>query len=129
MHLRRLGIAFLTLQSVGATLWWILLLLAPQSRSLFLVPNAPESTLMGFLLPDLLLFIGGGLLSAWGLAKCTPWRHTALALHTGAATYAGLHTLALPLCGGHNYWGIVMMSPSLLFLPFLLWKMREEKEP
>ena len=121
---RRVAIAFLSFQSLAAGLWWGLLWFAPTFRRPFLVPGSPDATLLSFFLPDMVLFIAGGLASAWGVARKTSWAWGVLALHTGAGVYAALYTLSLALLSGGWWIGFLLMLPTLIGLPIILWKLR-----
>jgi hypothetical protein len=124
--LRKVGIAFLIVQSTGVLLWWALMLLFPAARTSFLAPGAPDTTLFAFFLADLLLYAGGSFLAAYGLARDRRWAWPVLCAHAGAAVYATLYGLALPLFSGGGWLGAVLMAPSLLFLPVLVWQLRPE---
>ncbi len=125
--LRGVTIALLIIQSIGAGIWWGILWRVPEMRRLFLAPEAPISTLFSFSLPDAILILMGGLVSAWGIAQRKTWAGVALSLHTGAIVYAGLYALALPLFSGGAWLGCVLMLPSMICLPLLLWKLYTEK--
>jgi hypothetical protein len=78
---------------------------------------------MAFLVPDLLLVAGAGFLSGWGIRRRLAWGWPVLCVHCGAAVYAALYTLSVPLLGG-GWLGAVLMSPSLLVTPYLTWRLR-----
>ena len=126
--MRTLIIAFLVLQGCGVLIWWGIVLVSPQARALFVAPGAPDSTLLAFLGADLLLYAGGSLVSAYGLAGGRGWAWTALCIHTGAAVYAALYGLALPLFSGGAWLGALLMCPSLIVLPFVLWHVGQERK-
>src|SRR5688572_28818614 len=100
---RALAAGFLLLQAAGAAVWWIALLAVPAARPLFLPPGAPEAVLWSFVLPDLLLFAGGAAASASGIVRRRPWAWSVLCLHAGAALYAALYALSLPLLTGRGW--------------------------
>jgi hypothetical protein len=121
---RGLAVLFLVVQGVAVFAWWVLLLLLPAAREPFLAPNAPEPTLFAFLLPDLAIYAGSSLLSAYGLSADRAWAWSVLTFHSGAALYATLYALTLPLLSGGAWLGAAMMAPALLVLPVLLWLLR-----
>jgi hypothetical protein len=128
--LSRLAVLFLTLQGAGVIIWWLVLLLFPSIRVSFLAPGAPQSTLFAFVGADLLLYSGGSLVAAFGIARTQRWAWTALCIHAGAALYAALYGLALPIFSDVGAWlGAVMMAPSLVVLPSLLWLLRPRSDP
>ncbi len=123
--LSRLAVLFLILQGAGVIIWWLILLISPLARSLFLVQGAPLPTLFAFIGADLLLYAGGSFLAAFGLARKERWAWSALCVHAGAVIYAALYGLTLPLISDGGAWlGAVMMAPSLVVLPALLWMLR-----
>lgn len=126
---RRIAVAFLLLQALGAVIWWLALFLAPAIRAAFLAPGAPASTLLAFCVPDLLLYVGAGVAAALGLARRRPWAWPLLCLHAGAAVYAALYALSLPLLSGGGWWGACLMAPSLVCLPYIVWSLRPGDSP
>jgi hypothetical protein len=125
-QVRKLAIGFLLLQGTGTLAWWVLLMLYPPARMPFLAPGAPDSTLMVFIVPDLVIFISSALVAAYGLVKNRDWTWTALCVQMGAAVYAALYALALPLFSGGAWLGAAMMLPSLILLPLFSWLLRPE---
>jgi len=122
--IRTLAIAFLLLQAAGVLAWWATLLLVPDARQPFLAPNAPDSTLLAFIGADMALIVGGSLVTAYGLARRWSWAWVALCVHTGAVVYAALYALALPVFSAGGWLGGLLMTPSLVVLPVLVWLLR-----
>jgi hypothetical protein len=121
----RLGQLYLALQGVLALAWWVMLLVAPDTRRHFLAPAAPDITLLAFLIPDVVLFAGAALLAAYGLARGAAWAWPVLCLHAGAAAYAALYCIGLTvLTRGGGWLGAVLMAPSLVVPPWLAWRLR-----
>ena len=89
-----------------------------------MAPNAPDATLLAFLGADLLLYAGGSFAAAYGLSRRRPWAWPVLCIHAGAAAYAALYGLALPLFSGGGWLGAALMTPSLIVLPVLVWRLR-----
>ncbi len=123
---RKLAVLFLAAQGFGAFGWWLLLWAVPSSRAAFLPPGWPTSTLAPFLVGDLTLFAGGALAAAYGIARRRPWAWTVLCIHSGAALYAGLFSLSLPLLFGSPWLAAAVMAPSVIGPPLLLWRLRPE---
>jgi hypothetical protein len=127
MH--KLLVAFLLVQGSGVVGWWGLLLALPSTQGLFLAPGAPASTLLAFGGADLLLYAGGSVVAAYGLARRRAWGWPALCVHTGAAGYASLYGWGLPLVSGSGWLGALLMTPSLVILAAALWYLyREERQ-
>jgi len=121
---RPLAIAYLVLQGLGAVTWWVLLLTWPAARQPFLADGAPDSTLLAFGGADLSLYAGLSLLCAYGLARGRRWAWPLLLVHVGAAAYAALYCLALPVVSGRGWLGAVLMAPSLVVPGLLAWLLR-----
>jgi len=129
MLLRKLTIGYLWVQAIGASLWWGMLAYWPGSRSYFKAQHAPDSTLMAFALPDVILFILAAGISGYGLMMNRRWAYLALCLHTGAACYATLYCWNLvALTGGDGLLGAILMSPSIVALPWFVWRLQPKVE-
>ena len=122
--LKRIAALFFTAQGLGTLLWWCVLLLFPSTRLPFLAPGAPDATLFALLLPDLLLFVAGSLVVAYGLLRAQRWVWPLLCVQAGGAIYAGLYALSMPLVSGGGWLGAVMMLPSLVLPAFFAWRLR-----
>ncbi len=116
--LKQLAVYWLGCQALLAGIWWVLLLYAPSVRRHFLAVDAPDSTLMAFMVPDLLLFIAGALVAARGLALERRWGWYTLLIHSGAGGYAALYCLALAMLSNGGWAGAVLMFPSLVITPY-----------
>jgi len=128
-RLRLLAVTFLLAEGLGALAWWLVLLQVPRSRAAFLAPGAPESGLLAFWLPDLLLYVGAAFAAAIGIAGRNPWGWGVLCVHCGAAAYAALYAISLALLSGGGWWGACLMAPSLACLPYLTWRLRPVGQP
>lgn len=112
------------MQGGAALLWWSMLLIWPAARRPFVFPGAPESVLLAFLGPDLMLFMGASWLAAWGLRKSTRWAWGMLCLHAGAVCYATLLCWSLVLMHGGGWMGALLMTLSMGFLMVFVWRLR-----
>lgn len=118
------AVVFLLMQGIGGLVWWLAILSIPRWRLPFLAPGASDATLLALAPGDLLFYLGGSFLSAWGLRQRRPWAWTVLCLHTGAACYAAFYAMTLSLLSGGGSLGAILMTPSLLILPALVWGLR-----
>lgn len=126
----RLGSLYLAVQSVGALLWWAMLLTVPASRRLFMAADAPDVTLLAFAAADALLYIGAGAGSAYAIATRRGWAWPCLCLHAGAAIYAGLYCWGLTvLTAGDGWLGAAMMTPSMIVPGWLAWSLKPRGLP
>jgi len=122
--IRTLAVLFLVVQGAGVLVWWLVLLFFSAARAPFLAPGAPESTLFAFIVGDVVIYAGGSLLAAFGIARRRRWAWSALCVNAGAAVYAALYALMLPLLSGGAWLGAIFMFPSLVIMPFLVWLLR-----
>jgi hypothetical protein len=124
--IRGLAVLFLVVQGAGVLVWWLVLLFFPPARAPFLAPDAPESTLFAFIAGDVVIYAGGSFLAAFGIARRRRWAWSALCVNAGAAVYAALYALMLPLLSGGAWLGAIFMFPSLVIMPLLVWLLRPE---
>jgi hypothetical protein len=122
--LRRFAAWFLAAEGLGTAVWWLALLLAPRSRTVFLPAGTPDFLLWSLLIPDVLLFGACALASAGGFARGHAWGVVLLWVHAGAGAYAGLFAVGLAVLTGEAWVGAAMMTPSLVILPYLVWHFR-----
>ncbi len=120
--MKRLTIYFFILQGLLSAGWWALLFLSPATRKLFLPASFPDSALLSLSLPDLLLFTGGSLLTAYALWSHKAWVYRALYIHCGAVVYVALYCLMIPcLNHGHGWLAGLSMVPSLIGTTAVTW--------
>jgi hypothetical protein len=119
---RVLAVWVLRIQSAAGLAWWVVMALRPELRSHF-VPGAPE-VLWALLVPDLLLFVGAGLLAAFLLSRRSSAAFPTLLVHVGGVVYSSLYTLSLCILSREAWLGALFMTPPLLVTPFLAWKVR-----
>ena len=119
----RLAFTWVLFQTIGIIVWWTTLMLMPASRTWFLIPGSPELSLLAFLLPDVVLGVIAGIVSAVALHRRHPLAWPALLILTGAMAYAALYCVAVALAGG-GWVGATLMAPCLVVLPLLCWRLR-----
>lgn len=123
MSTRRFAVVYLSLQSVGATLWWVGLMVVPSTRRLFLPRSAPDEVLLAFALPDAVFFIAAGFAAAYGWAMNRPWARSVTCIHAGAAGYAGLYCwMSTWLADGDAWLAAVLMTPATVVPGWLAWR-------
>jgi hypothetical protein len=130
LSVKRFAVVYLVLQGVGALGWWAALAAWPEVRVHFQPAGAPDATLFAFAVADLMLFAVGSLTAAVGVARGAAWAWPVLLVHCGAAVYAGLYCLTLPLVAGGSGWvGAVLMAPAVVVPPWLAWRLRPRGGP
>lgn len=120
---RVLAVWILAFQSTAGLVWWIVMVARPDLRGLF-VPG-PTEFLWALLLPDLVLFVGAGLLAAFLLSRRSKDAYPVLLLHVGGVLYSSLYTLSLSFLTREAWLGALFMTPPLLITPFLAWKVKD----
>ena len=121
--LLRLGALYLLIQSLGASLWWLMLWFFPATRVYFRPANAPDAVLISFFLPDLIGFIGAGIWAAWLLWRAPRRARLPRAINRGAARYVALLCLQQWLMTDEAGLAALFMAPSLVIGPLLLRKL------
>jgi hypothetical protein len=107
---------YLVLESAAIVAWWALILAFPAWQRHFLALDAPRSTLLAFLAADLVLVALGFLVAALLAARrASAW--PLLCVRAGAAAYAALYAIALPVVGDGGELGAAMMVPVLIASP------------
>jgi len=122
--IRRIAVIFLLLEGAGAIFWWLCILAVPRWRQPFIASGSPDSTLIMLALPDAVFFIGGSLMSAYGLKHRRNWAWPVLCLHTGAAGYAALLAIMQALLTNSAWLGAILMAPSQVVPLTLAWLLR-----
>jgi hypothetical protein len=121
---RTLAVALLIVQAVVVLAWWAVMLLYPAARELFKATGAPDATLLGYLPADLIFYVAGSLLAAYGLARREAWGWPVLCVVTGGVVYAALYNWGIVLFGGGALFAALFMTPSMLALPAFVWLLR-----
>jgi len=103
------------------------MLLVPGAREPFMPPGAPDSTLLAFIAADWILYAGGSFVTAYGVAKERKWAWGAVCVNAGAAVYAALYGVMVPIVSGGGWLGALFMLPSLVVMPMLVWVLRPEE--
>jgi hypothetical protein len=114
VKLRAYAAPYFALQGALTLLTWAVIFLWPPIRPHFQPPGIPELMMMGFFLPDMLLFAGASFAAAYGFARGARWRSSAAWLVTGAMGYAALYTLAILLATGTAWLPVVVFLPAAL---------------
>ncbi len=122
--MRTLAVALLVLQAVVVLAWWAVMFLYPEAREPFKATGAPDSTLLGYLPADLIFYVAGSLLAAYGLARRKSWGWPLLCVVAGACAYAALYNWGIVLLGGGALFAALFMTPSMVALPFFSWLLR-----
>ena len=91
-------------------MWWLLLVTYPSAVSWFLPRATPRETLFDFWLADVVLLVGGSLLSCYAVATRRLWSSTAVWAVSAAAWYPTLYCLATSLRTGEAWIATAMMA-------------------
>jgi protein-S-isoprenylcysteine O-methyltransferase Ste14 len=113
-HARRLAAAWFGLQGLCVAGWWLVLVIRPEVRGLFLPKGNAPSSLLAFALPDVVFLVVGSCLAAALIAGRSQWALPLVVLVTGAVDYATLHVLAWAWLSGGGWLGFIAMGPAAL---------------
>ncbi len=101
---------YLYTQAVLVAGWWMMLWLAPATRTPFVMHESwPETTLLSFALPDLALLVGGSAAAAFGLQCQRPWAKPVFWIVAGSVTYATLWCLGATAMTGSGALSTTLM--------------------
>lgn len=114
MSVRRSASAYFILQGATVALWWLVLIIAPSSRTLFLADKAPETVLLAFWLPDLALLALGSAIGACLCLRDSGYTLAVLWFVCGTVSYSTLYCLALALMTDSAWLGVALMLPAML---------------
>jgi hypothetical protein len=101
--------AYLLVQALAVGLWWLVLALVPEARAPFVVAGWPESTLLAFWLPDVVVLVAGSLAAAQALRRGRAWARPLLWLVAGAVVYATLWCLGANVVTGAGWLATALM--------------------
>jgi hypothetical protein len=121
---RSLAVAYLAVQGVVGLAWWVAAALWPEFRWMFVAVGTPNVVQVVFAAADLLLFVGGSLAGAVGLATRARWAWPVLCVHAGAAAYAACHCLMQWPFAPETWPAAVLMIPALLIPPAIAYRFR-----
>lgn len=117
----RVTVRYLLAQGLGTALFWVYLLMRPDARPLFWPWD--ERGLIAFFPPDLLFFVAGSLIAAYGLEKKLRWAKAAVLMVAGATGYAGLYTLLIFLLTGQALIAALLMFVPMVTPTYLAWRL------
>lgn len=120
---RLVAIAYLTLQGIGALVWWVALLAGWIPRRWFWPRTDFLEGLWAFFLPDALIFVAGSLVAAYGLSRRASWERAAVMLVAGGTLYAGMYSEVLAFLTQEAWLGAVLMVPPMIVPPWIAWRL------
>jgi len=109
MQTRVLIPVYLVCQALGVMLWWVLLIVIPESIQLFQPRSWPKEALLSFWLADVVLLAFGSLLTAIAVSRNLAWASNAIWLLAGAAWYPTLYCLAISVATSQAWIATAMM--------------------
>lgn len=105
---------YFAVQATLAAAWWITLWIWPAGREVFIPSGFPTDFLASLMLPDVVLFIGGSLVSAVLLQVRSQLARPAMYVTSGAVAYATLLCIGFAIRDGAYLAPAVMMTASLV---------------
>lgn len=126
MSWRTLAMGYLVLQGFGAIAWWLAILFWPASRR-HLVPDSLSVEQFGYLLSgDAILFIGASFVCAIAIWQRRQWAALCLAVHAGAAWYAGAYAWTASIRTNSAWASALLMLGPMIALAILLRRVARE---
>jgi hypothetical protein len=121
---RRGAAWYLQIQAFAVLVWWTGLLSDPEFALSFVGPRLPVRALRAYLLPDIALYVIGGLITAFLLQRNRAGGWPCLLVLAGGILYATLSTFALVLESQGGWIGIPLMTASCAITAFFAWRLR-----
>lgn len=112
--------AYFAFQGVATTAWWLLIAASPTWRRWFAFGDAGLS-LLQFLPGDVLFWILGSFVVAWGELANASWRGAARHALGGAVVGSLVHAAAVAAIAGTGFAGVLLMMPAVLLTGWLSW--------
>lgn len=109
---QRIATVYVVTQALAVCAWWGWLFTDPTAIRRFIGPRLPESALRAYLLPDLVLYGGVGLLTVILFQRDHPLAWPCLLLLAGGILYATLATVGLAIESQGGWMGIPLMTAS-----------------
>lgn len=106
---------YFAVQGLAVAAWWWLLWSSPGSRARFHPAGSPETDLLAFWLPDLVLGAGGSLVAAVLVRASVAWRVPVVWMVAGSMIYGALYTIALAVATDDAWWSVAFMAPAAFF--------------
>lgn len=104
---RRTAVVYLFAQAIAVAAWWTVLLIRPETRSVFQLENASDTSLMAFLPPDAAFMVLGSLIAAYLVYSRNRFEIAGLWLLAGAIAYAFAYTFSHVLATDRGWVGVV----------------------
>jgi hypothetical protein len=118
------AVVYLAVQGVVGLAWWVAAARWPEFRKMFVAVGTPDVVLAAFAGADLVLFVGGSLAGAIGLAVRARWTWPVLCVHAGAAAYAACYCLLQWPFAPEAWRSAVLMAPALVVPPVIAYVFR-----
>ena len=112
---RRSAALYFVFQGLGVAAWWMMLYVWPETREPFQLETASDTSLLAFLIPDILFIAAGSVAVAAFLRLRNKFETAAIWLVTGAVSYAAIYTVALALKTDSGWLGVAMMLTAMLW--------------
>jgi hypothetical protein len=98
-------------QATATVVWWLLLAVSDRVRGWFEMSD-DRAVLSSFVLADLVLIVGGSLVTAVALWRRAQWAGWVAMATAGAVAYATLYLVAWKANGGDGWLGLVAMMAA-----------------
>jgi hypothetical protein len=112
---------FYAIQSVSGLTWWIAVASSPRIHDWFSAVPSERAVLMSFLPVDVVLWVGGGLLTSRFVVQNNRWAIHAMVSMAVLSVYIAGYLFVLSISTGQGWPTVVAMSMSAGLSVILAW--------
>lgn len=111
---------YFAVQAFASLTWWLLVATNPACRRWFAFGDDGRS-LLPFLPGDVLFWMVGSCIAAWGERSGAPWRGAVRHAVGGGVACSLVHAAAAAVISGTGYAGVLLMLPAVAMTVWLAW--------
>lgn len=112
---RRLAAVYYFIQGIAVIIWWLVLYFEPSFRIHFQLEQYSQTSLLAFLVPDIMLMAAGSLASSAAIILCNRYAFSAMWVTASVLAYATLYSGSFAVLSGTGWLGVTLMAPATLW--------------
>lgn len=112
---RRATTIYFLVQGIAVFVWWAALYIEPTIREWFVLDAKDSTSLLAFVLADLVFLGIGSLVAAWLVHTSSELDPLSTWTVTGAMAYAAVYCFTYTLMSDRGWLGVVLMMPAMIW--------------